>query len=766
MSETESKKNWLSPALYVGMAFLAFFPCLVLGKAYFANDLLAQFGPWRMFLRDQLLAGHFPLWNPYLLGGQPFFADLQNMMLYPVNYLTLLFPNPYGLSFFLFLHMALASFGMHFWLKSLRLSEGACRLGALTFSLSGLFWWETIHPPIIAAIAWLPWFIFLLEKLAKSLRPGWAFLSGLCFALIISCGNFQAATLALYSGLAYFFFRLLTREAGESGPAGSPSAFPWKKFLTASLFVAWGGLPLLAQFIPANEFSQLSSRRGQEITYDHFNGTFSMVPQTTYEFLFPSLGVPPDQTLESAIQGITDQINIGNDFIGAFGYIGIWAPFLIALSFKRKDKKFVFFLGILCLLSILTAWGRFFPLHRLWCEILPGINLSRAPFRFIQAYVLFGCGLLGFGYQSLERWLADKNRPPNLVWGLILYAGFFLLVSFLHPSQAWREMLALGAGLAGLLLWALTDSWKALGKLFFSFALVLPLLFSGWGGFSLGPASNFDFAGNFPAFSYLASNKNLSRYYFDGSLRYPAQMGGQTYAWNFPENAAMDYGIRTNGGYNPLFLTKSMELKTIPPKTYFQLWALKGFVTGKDEGENPGFIRHSFGNTQLYESAGGSSYLTAPYKVSLVPENQVVAALSIPDFNPSNQVVFSKPLPAEVLKRLPVKPAQLSFEMGKDEPDDQSFQIHLDSDSLVSFSEVNFPGWKAFVDGQPSEIFTANSVFRALFVPSGEHSVEFRFEPSWFKPILLLTVFWLLSAVIFGLLSLRRKKDPSLEPNP
>ncbi|HTC21780.1 MAG TPA: hypothetical protein VK859_13075, partial [bacterium] len=195
--------------LYFALSLLAFFPCLFLGQAYFDNDLLAQFGPWRAFLKDQLAQGHFPLWNPYSMGGQPFFADLQNMMLYPFNYLTLPFPVPFGLSLFFFIHMFWAALGMHLWLRSLDLSENSCRAGALLFCLSGFFWLELIHPPVLAAFAWLPWLFGGLERLAGDPKPRKAFFSGFFFAMLFLCGSFQVTVGAFYGGLAYFLFRVL-----------------------------------------------------------------------------------------------------------------------------------------------------------------------------------------------------------------------------------------------------------------------------------------------------------------------------------------------------------------------------------------------------------------------------------------------------------------------------------------------------------------------------------------------------------------------------
>src|SRR5258708_2024200 len=109
---SSAHKIWTSAFLYLAVSFVAFFPCLVLGKAYFANDLLYYFEPVRLFLKQQLMAGHFPLWNPYLLGGQPFFANPNVMSCYPPHLLSMLFPLPYGDGVYFFAHMFLAALGM------------------------------------------------------------------------------------------------------------------------------------------------------------------------------------------------------------------------------------------------------------------------------------------------------------------------------------------------------------------------------------------------------------------------------------------------------------------------------------------------------------------------------------------------------------------------------------------------------------------------------------------------------------------------------
>jgi len=48
---------------------------------------------------------------------------------------------------------------------------------------------------------------------------------------------------------------------------------------------------------------------------------------------------------------------------------------------------------------------------------------------------------------------------------------------------------------------------------------------------------------------------------------------------------------------------------------------------------------------------------------------------------------------------------------------------------LLFFSDNNYPGWRARVDGSPAKIITANHTFRVVEVPKGEHIIIFEYIP-------------------------------------
>jgi len=86
------------------------------------------------------------------------------------------------------------------------------------------------------------------------------------------------------------------------------------------------------------------------------------------------------------------------------------------------------------------------------------------------------------------------------------------------------------------------------------------------------------------------------------------------------------------------------------------------------------------------------------------------------------------------------------------EPNHLIYRVSNPNAGVVVFSEMYYEnGWNAYVDGQPKDHFRVNYVLRALNVPGGDHTIEFKFEPEVIKKGSQIT---LASSILLGLVIL------------
>ncbi len=67
-------------------------------------------------------------------------------------------------------------------------------------------------------------------------------------------------------------------------------------------------------------------------------------------------------------------------------------------------------------------------------------------------------------------------------------------------------------------------------------------------------------------------------------------------------------------------------------------------------------------------------------------------------------------------------------------PNVLKYQSKSDTPQYAVFSEIYYEdGWNAYIDGKQAPYFRANYLLRAIYIPAGEHQIEFRFEPESVK---------------------------------
>ncbi|MGM5630863.1 YfhO family protein [Apibacter raozihei] len=99
----------------------------------------------------------------------------------------------------------------------------------------------------------------------------------------------------------------------------------------------------------------------------------------------------------------------------------------------------------------------------------------------------------------------------------------------------------------------------------------------------------------------------------------------------------------------------------------------------------------------------------------------------------------------------PLKDTLSSIELIEYEPNHLTYSSNSKSEQLAVFSEIYYPhGWNAYIDDKPTTIYQADYILRALKIPAGKHTINFKFEPSVIQKGKIIT---LLSFVLFIILS-------------
>jgi hypothetical protein len=699
-------------------------PCLIGQGFYAASDLLLQYVPDQMFMREQLSCGNFPLWNPYIFGGQPFAADPNNMAFNPFQLLSLLLPGVWAPFVLLLFHLSVSGWGMARWLKTAGV-EGLGRwLGAGVYMASGFASYEVIHPPVMGAYAFFPWVMAYLELWSR--EPGdrqSAFKAGLAGALVVLSGNPQTALAVFYAAIFYLVARGWHHHRfGE-----------WRKPTSAlSLGVLLiGALPALALIVPLAEWKPLATRASEIGDYLRFNAAQSIHPSEIYRLLFP---LHPETPLRG--------MNPEDPYLVDLAYVG-WVPLLLMIAALQEQKRRALVVGLLLmgLTGWLLAFGRYTPFHEWVCQIVPGMAWNRAPFRFLFLWTSAVAFLTGLGFQtgSSWDWKAEERRAVDVLVPLLFAGWCWGAVHF--DAFRWWEAVILAAGVLAWCTYRLGRSRVASALLVV--AVLGPLVAPFWRLYAVSRADLYLYATRLPWLSSLRESVGTSRVFLDDGVGYPDPQGGTTVVWT--PNTGVLSGLRNVGGYNPLTLRRTMETHRLPFATFNRLWAMRCFVAGKEYVTQPGFERLVLGEDFGYRYLEPRPILYAPKQVRWVTEERAaLEGLMPPESDPYRLSYLLGPP-----QNSGADTGILMFVAERMETDAQRWKLSKDKPGWVVFSEVMYPGWKAQVDGKPVPIVTANTVFRAVWVPQGEHLVEFNFRPIWWPWIPVGLCLWMITVGVW-----------------
>jgi hypothetical protein len=379
------------------------------------DDMVAQFVSSRAYLADSLRHGHFPLWNPFTYGGQPFLGGFESAVFYPLNLFFLCLPLARAINFSILLHLVILGWGMERWATLRGLNPWVAILaGFFVMPSTGAVFPHIYagHLSNLCTMAWAPWIFLGLETwIWQGNRRGLLLASAaICFQIL--AGHVQ-----------YFFYtavavgiQSLVLSAAE--PAARRRAIPTVvgSYLAA---IALGAAQLLPGLAAATE-----GIRQQKL--DHrFAAAF---------------GFPPENLLTSIAPGffgdLSTPIYWGRSSLWEMSlFIGAVGPLMIVLALSEIGRKRrVVMLDLLIAGSLLVlALGVHTPVFDLFYRFVPGFDRFRGWSKFTFPATLFLVLAIASGADALSR---GKIRRPIAWLGLLagLIAGGAALVLLFNPD--------------------------------------------------------------------------------------------------------------------------------------------------------------------------------------------------------------------------------------------------------------------------------------------------------------------------------------------
>src|SRR4029077_5266152 len=130
------------------------------------------------------------LWNPYIVGGAPFFGGMQSALLYPPNWLFLILPLAPSINWTVALNIFLLGAFMFFWMRVRGLSAVASFFAGAIVMLSGPHFLHVFggHLPQMAAMTWSPLILCAIDGYFRFRKFGWSLLGMLAVAMQIFAG--------------------------------------------------------------------------------------------------------------------------------------------------------------------------------------------------------------------------------------------------------------------------------------------------------------------------------------------------------------------------------------------------------------------------------------------------------------------------------------------------------------------------------------------------------------------------------------------------
>jgi uncharacterized membrane protein YfhO len=690
--------------------------------------------------------GFVPLWNPLLGLGTPLIANYQSALFYPPNGILFIVGPAWGHGLLVLLHIIWAGLGMRILCRELELGTLAQTVAALSFSLSGYLIARAGFLSINATAAWLPWIIFMAERLVKEHADSTIsrgnvrsiFLLGILFAFSWLAGHAQTSWYVLVLTVTWVLWRGYYHQK-LSGILRAGFAL-----VIAGIM---GFLLSAIQLLPVLEYL-IHSHRAADLDLEYALN-YSFWPWRLMGLFAPNLfGNPGTGEFWGYANYWEDAI-----YIGIFPLI-VGLIFVIRTVWKRVSGGLTRYLFVVGLISFLFALGKNTPIYPFLFENIPTFNLFQAPTRWSILLVFSLALLAGLG---VDEW--EKGEIVKLFWvrlgtvGAITITIVALGSSFLLPDleESFIPSIAIFGiwlSLIGIMAWRRRIRPSIIWQLLIGILVAVDLI---WAGIGLNPTVDMEI--------YQEENLLLDkvsgqhRLYMDSELEQVLKFE-ETHRFD-TFNSDLDWSIvRKVGIPNTTMLDNVASINNFDPilSDWYVEW-LEGIETLTGALKTKWLRAVDVGWVARWDSNDIESMtyqgLPDPRRAHLIgdviwveSEEESYEIVFGSNFDPFTSVVLGNE--GDKIYRQWGSEGQITL---LDQPNPNIVQVvtSTPTDSVLMLSDLWFPGWIGYLDGIETEIYRANFLLRAVIIPPGSHTVEFKYRPLSFTIGSALSAITLLS---------------------
>jgi hypothetical protein len=686
-----------------------------------ANPILSDLAfaniPWRAAVREALVNGRLPLWNRFVLAGNPLLATAQASVFHPATWLGIFLPLPLSWTFSCAFTIFLALLSAHLFFRELCSSELAALVGAVGwgFSTYVLFWDGWAVGPSIATIPLL--FLGLRRLVRVPAAGGGVGITAAALALSFHGGHPETFFHCLAAGAVYFLWEVFPRDRRLRARRAVAGA------LAAGLLAFGLAAPVLLPLLEALPHSaEYAARRA---ALEQGRPRQSVAAREAARRLTPAI-LP----FAHGIYGRSPVQERRQDGSGMpLGYAGaVLFPLAAVGAFGRRRRERWIFLGFF--LAGL-AYGASTPILLDVTSRLPGFSLA-LNYRLVFLAPLGLAGLAALGADRLverrsaarELAIAAAAATALLSVSFLLSRGIFrereLPTDFVAASFAAEALPVLLLGLAALL--GKTRERNVVTAA--AVLLVSQRYLEMRGVYPTLPSKSL-----VPALPTLAALP-------EGGDPYRVVAVGE----DFRPNGAALFGREDVRGYESLVLRRFEET--------YPLWCRRQFASHNrvDDLGAPflSFLNARYAIAEPDAAApGGWALVTRGADLALFENRRALPRAFVP------RRIHAEP---QVTKQIEEMGETKDFadvawldraDPAGEENGSAVLTVHeigpdlvIDADVgkrvLIVTSVPDWPGWRAGVAGKKLALTTVNHAFVGFWLPPGRHEVRLRYLPQSF----------------------------------